>query len=130
MSEPTWKRILEDLKEQRLDERQLERIARRVDLARGGDGGLERELIAEMARSLGRVTRRLTDALARLDDLGRAIDAAPDPAARAALVADFNRRRAEAARARWELLVQREALGLRRHDDVDAHYPLPPPRRA
>jgi hypothetical protein len=130
MSEATWKRIVEDLKEQRLEQRHLDRLASRVDLARGGDGGLEREIIAEMARTLGRVTRRLTDALDRLREVGREIDSAADAATRAGLVAEFNERRAEAARARWELLVQREALGFRRHEDIDACYPLPPCRRS
>jgi hypothetical protein len=129
MSEPTWKRLVEDIKEQRLSERYLDRVANRVDVARAGEGSLEREVISEMARTLGRVTRRLTDALERLDRVGRAIDAAPDADARARLVAEFNKRRAEAAKARWELLVQREALGFRRHEDIDACYPIPPRRR-
>jgi len=130
MSEPTWKRLLEEIKEQCVSERYADRVASRVEAARGGEGSLEREVISEMAKTLGRVTRRLTDALERLAKTGRAVDAAADADARAKLVAEFNRRRAEAVKARWELLVQREALGFRRHEDIDACYPVPPRRRS
>ncbi len=37
----------------------------------------------------------------------------------------FEQARARALQARWELAVQREALGLRSHEEIDARYPIP-----
>ncbi|HZH79252.1 MAG TPA: hypothetical protein VEY88_24740 [Archangium sp.] len=34
--------------------------------------------------------------------------------------------RAEAEKQRWYLVIQREALGLRQHADLEEMYPLPP----
>jgi hypothetical protein len=128
MWEPRWKGLLAEIRERRLDERTRGRVAARVDLAQE-DRSVERELIAEMARAFSRATRKLEDALARLAELERQIEAA-EGSGREALVAAFNRERRHAAHARWELVIHREALGLRRHDDLDAHYRIPPSRRS
>jgi hypothetical protein len=70
----------------------------------GAAFGLDYQIAQEKAASLGRMGRRLEDALAAI----RAFDAAPraasSPAQRARLVA-------EAAEALWMLVVQREAVG-------------------
>jgi hypothetical protein len=39
---------------------------------------------------------------------------------------EFNARRREALEARWELAIQREAVGLRRNEVVEGLYPIPP----
>lgn len=42
------------------------------------------------------------------------------------LLAESAEARRQAEQWRWYLCVQREAIGLRRHDDVDATFPIPP----
>ncbi len=42
-------------------------------------------------------------------------------------LAQYARLREQAKQLRYCLIVQREAVGLRRHDDVDRLYPMPPP---
>jgi uncharacterized protein DUF6665 len=101
-----------------------------ADIWRSSPAGvLDYEIAQEAASALGRQGRALEAALAAL----AAFDAAPtEPATRAALVA-------AAARALWELIVQREACGLRDGGMVVRMYRVPaevqdrmgafPPRR-
>ncbi len=42
-------------------------------------------------------------------------------------VTDYGRLREQAQALRHALIIQREALGLSRHEDVDRQYPLPDP---
>jgi hypothetical protein len=97
----------------------------------GGRGqGLERidrEIVGEKAATLGRAGERLEQALAELTRVVAALNAAVEPAARQALVADYDAARARAKQARLLLLIQREAVGLRNHRLVDHQYPEPPP---
>jgi len=103
----------------------------------GGLAALGAELMAEAAASLGRAERRVLDELELLEALRARIEhlEAQLPggsAARDALVTQveaFNRHRAMAERRRWELLVQREAVGFKRNDILERLYPLPPRRR-
>jgi hypothetical protein len=95
---------------------------------------LEEEVRRARAEALGRAGERLEDGLARLAALDRQVDVvwhepeeAPGREARLAAVAAARARvRAEVVRLRQHLLIQREALGLRRHVVVDELYPLPP----
>lgn len=91
-----------------------------VDRTDAIQGALEAELRAEMAASLGRAAHKVEVALVALEEAGRTGDPGGwDEARRAAL------------RAKWELQVHREALGLYRHDDLDRLYPIPArPRKA
>jgi hypothetical protein len=66
--------------------------------------GLDYEIAQEKAASLGRVGRRLEEALAALKALDASTCPAGSPTQRARLVA-------EAAEALWMLAVQREAVG-------------------
>ena len=79
------------------------------------------ELDEERAAVLGHVARRLEQARARCEALGKLLDttAAPDPD----VLAAHRRAYAEADRWRWVLCVQREAIGLYDHRWVDAVYP-------
>ena len=78
---------------------------------------LQIELLQEQASTLGRVAAKLEDALAAL----AAHDAAerPDTGDRAALLAAAND-------ALWQLIVQREACGLRTTEDLLRDYRVPP----
>jgi hypothetical protein len=86
----------------------------------------ESEIRAEKAAALARIAGTLEGLLAELqrrrEDLARL---SGDVRARA--VEEYAALRDQARLYRWYLVVQREALGLFRHDDVDRHYPLPDP---
>jgi hypothetical protein len=89
---------------------------------------LQEEIAREKAAALGRAGERLEVALAVTDELGRALDAEPEGERRAALLADYEAARRRVALARTMLLIQREAIGLRHHRDVDRQFPEPPRR--
>jgi hypothetical protein len=86
----------------------------------------EAELRAEKAAALARIAGTLEGLLAELQrrgtEFGRLGSEERDRAAEA-----YDALREQARLYRWYLVVQREALGLFRHDDVDRHYPLPEP---
>lgn len=85
---------------------------------------LEQQLREEKASSLGRAAERLDKALIELARLGDRI-AATSGEARDRLVALHDRLRHEAERVRWEIIVQREAIGLGNHDELFTLYPIP-----
>ena len=60
--------------------------------------------------------------------IGRRLDVTGDAAERARLLGEYEDARARALHARLALLIQREAIGLRRHRAVEATYPEPPRR--
>jgi hypothetical protein len=107
----------------------------------GGLAALRAELMAEAAAALGRAEQRVLAELDRLRWLGESIDqletkpaatqSGVDPPRREPLalrVDAFNRQRQIAQRRLWELMVQREALGLYRNDILAELYPIPPRR--
>lgn len=85
---------------------------------------IEKELASERASALRRIATTLEGLLSRLAaleaELVSAADRAPRLAAHEAL-------RREAERYLWYLVVQREAIGLRRHDEVYEVYKVPRP---
>ena len=87
---------------------------------------IEVEIRKEKASALRRVAEKLE---AQLSELGAIAEKAARAKAeeRERLVAAHRTLRAEAEKQRWYLVVQREAMGLSRHDDVDRLHPLPPP---
>jgi hypothetical protein len=94
--------------------------------SRQGFERLEREIVREKAATLGRAGERLRAALALVDELARALEAEADPARRATRRAEYEAARRQAATARQVLIIQREAIGLRHHRDVDRQFPEPP----
>jgi hypothetical protein len=88
-----------------------------------------REIVKEKAVTLGRAGERLEAALAALAALAEAWHAAAgDVVARARLAADYERAWRAAETARLTLVIQREAVGVRHHRDVDQQFPRPPRR--
>jgi hypothetical protein len=81
---------------------------------------LELEILKEMAEGLGRAGERLERAIAGYRELVEQ-GAGHRPELRAELAAQQEK----VLRAREWLVIQREALGMRNHDAVDVHYPLP-----
>ena len=86
------------------------------------------EIVREKAATLGRAGERLEAALAAVAGIARAGRAADDAPARTALAAAYERAWHAAEAARQTLLIQREAVGLRHHRDMDVQFPRPPRR--
>lgn len=85
-----------------------------------GFEALEHELQGENASALGRLGRRLEQALARLREWDATVAAGrPAPRPREQLVG-------EAAERLWELLAQREAMGIRTNSRLHYWYRIPP----
>jgi hypothetical protein len=88
----------------------------------------EAELNKERAGALGLTARELEAALEVCRGLATTLDALPPGALRDLTLEDYREARTESERQRWNLCVQREAVGLRRHDEVDRFYPIAPKR--
>ncbi len=84
---------------------------------------LEVEILAEQVRSLTQATRTLEEALLRLEEAGRGGRAAAPAVGRAALLEEARRRL-------WNLLVQREAMGIVHHEILLEILRVPPEVRA
>jgi hypothetical protein len=127
MRDAPWRTLVRDLTAAGYESPYLDRLRQRVD-AQASQETLEREIVAEMAAALGRSEDKLVAALLRLELAARALDAASGAAARVRAADAFDAIRAEALRARWELVIHREAVGIRRNEIVERLYPIP--RRA
>lgn len=101
---------------------------------------IETEIRQEKAAALGRSGERLEQILARLTDLRKELldlsavaPACPENAKGErfgflhAQVDKYKRLCEEERKIRHHLVIQREAVGLRRHEDVDRQYPEPSP---
>ncbi|WNG43326.1 hypothetical protein F0U60_03870 [Archangium minus] len=92
----------------------------------GGSLAIEVQLRAEAAASLKALGHRLDRQLTELQQLGQQVQAmAPSPL-RDKKLAEYNEKRREAEYRKWTLIVQREAMGLFNHDDVEEIYRVPP----
>jgi hypothetical protein len=86
---------------------------------------IRREIAHEKAVTLGRAGERLEAALATLAALAAGHAGTSEDAERARLAAEYDHAWRVAELARQTLLIQREAVGLRHHRDVDAQFPRP-----
>ena len=92
----------------------------------GGALAIEVALKAEAANSLKALGHRLDRQLTELKQLGEQVRAmAPSPA-RDKRLAEYEEKRRDAEYRKWTLIVQREAMGLFNHDDVEEIYRVPP----
>jgi hypothetical protein len=88
---------------------------------------LEREVASEIAYSLGKAGSKLEAGISRALATRAEIDAlAPGSSEREKLIARYREERALAEKYLRDLLIQREALGFRRHAELFANYPIPP----
>ena len=90
---------------------------------------IDEEIRREKAAALGRAGERLEDALRETEEIGARLDAAGDATERARLLDTYDVARRRALAARHALVIQREAIGLRNHRDVDRLFPEPVRRR-
>ncbi len=90
---------------------------------------LAKEVASEIAYSLGRAGKKIEAALETLERLEAELSALETSRSRdelrAQLYRQFNQQRAIAERSLWELRVQREALGFRRHDELSVRFRIP-----
>ncbi|QRN96626.1 hypothetical protein JRI60_47830 [Archangium violaceum] len=95
----------------------------------GGALAIEVALKAEAANSLKALGHRLDRQLTELKQLGEQVRAmAPSPA-RDKRLAEYEEKRRDAEYRKWTLIVQREAMGLFNHEDVEEIYRVPPKLR-
>ena len=87
---------------------------------------VEKEIVGEKAAALGRAGERLEQALDDARAVAARLLAAQDDAERTRHAEIYAGVRARALQARLALMIQREALGLRRHATVDQEFPEPP----
>ena len=95
-----------------------------IEDVRQGHQNVLRELNEERVAALNRISRTLESLIADLHarrDRLRSLEGDE----RAAALAEYRDVRARAAKYRWYLDVQREALGLRPHHTVDEVYRIP-----
>ena len=85
---------------------------------------VELEMLREKASGLQAVGRKLEEVLLKLQRIETALPKLP-PGERALQVLEHGRLYEESEQLRWKMVVQREAMGLSRHDDVDRMYPRP-----
>ncbi len=128
MRRPAWKTLVSELKDSGYQSPYLDRLRQRLDVEQA-HATLEQEIVQEIAAALGRTAAKLDYALLRLELAGREVESA-GPAHAADAVARFNALRDEALQARHELLIHREAVGIRRNDVLEQLYPVPPRRRS
>ncbi len=87
---------------------------------------VEHEIAQEKAFSLGRTGARLDELLRELAALAAAAAQAATAEERAAYVGAHNACRERALDAYYALTVQREAMGVKRHEMLAEMYPIPP----
>ena len=128
MRQPPWKALVAELKDRGHESPYLDRLRARMDVEQA-QSSLEREIVQEIAAALGRTEEKLNFALLRLELAAGDLDAAADETERTRPRARASTVREEALRARHELLIHREAVGIRRNDLLETLYPIPPRRR-
>lgn len=125
MRDQPWRTLVRQLTDAGHESPYLDRLRQRLDVAQARTA-LEVEIVQEMAAALGRAEDQLLVALLQLEVAGRALAEERDASQRRARADAFDRAREEALRRRWELVIQREAVGIRRNDIVERLYPIPP----
>jgi hypothetical protein len=121
-----WKALAERLKARDDLDPHLAAVVDRLDRTAPA-ASLERQLVEEMTFALRRSTDKVDAALAALARIARQVAAAVTSAERDERIAAFNGERKRALEAYRDLLIHREALGFRRHDEIARSYPIPPP---
>ena len=86
---------------------------------------VEREIAEEIANTLGRVGRKLKSRHREAWKALGAWEGCPESARKKRLEKALSAAMDEAERARYHLIVQREAMGLRDHREVEKKFPLP-----
>jgi hypothetical protein len=127
MPQPPWHKLVRELRDEGYDSPYLDRLRQRLDVYEAQEQ-LEKEIAREIAAALARTEEKVLVALLRLELAGRDCDRAERDAQRRLRIARFNELRRKALDARHELLIHREAVGIRRNQILETTYPIPPRR--
>ncbi len=125
MTDPPWKRLVEELKDQGYESVYLDRLRATLDTEQQ-HAILEKEIVQEIAYALGQTAAKVDHALLQLELLAAELEKASFPEHRADVLGAFLAQRDEALRLRRDLLIHREAVGIRRNDILERLYPIPP----
>lgn len=90
------------------------------------DAALTAEINREKASGLGRTGRLIEEAIAACAQLRKTLEGLPAGPRRQSLLKEYAAQRKVVLEQRWYLEVQREAMGLRKHQDLDTYFPIPP----
>ncbi len=126
MRPKSYEKLVRELRDAGYQSEYLDRLRARIDPGERQES-LEAEIASEIAQALGRSEAKVNAALLELELLGRAIDESP-AGAREALEARFDALVTHAERARRDLLIHREAVGIRQNQILERLYPIPPRR--
>jgi hypothetical protein len=124
MPQPPWKQLVEELKDQGYESIYLDRLRACLDVEQQ-QAILEKEIIQEMAYALGQSAAKVDHALLELELLERALETELDSERFGEVASEHEAKRQEALRRRRDLLIHREALGIRRNDCLEQMYPVP-----
>ena len=128
MRDRDFQRVVERIEASGHQSAYLDRLRGRVDAQRA-QASLEAEIVQEMTEALGRSEDKLLLALVQLEVAEREARALlarlppSDPQVRAAIEA-HDQQREVALRRRLDLVIHREAIGLRRNDGIEQLYPI------
>ena len=123
MKDPPWKRLVEELKDQGYESIYLDRLRATLDVEQQ-HGILEKEVVQEMAYALGRSAAKVDHALLELELLEAKLRRCESSEQQASLRKAVASKREEARKLRRDLLIHREALGIRRNDILEKMYPI------
>ena len=123
-----WKNLVRDLTQPPADHPYIDQVREVVSTPEQAQDSLEKEIIHEIAEALGRAGRKVEDALAALREAERALEEATTPARIVLRTRDYNELRQVAMRARHELQIHREAIGIRKRHELYERYAIPPRR--
>lgn len=119
----SWEKLVRELQDSGYQSEYLDRLRSRLTPSERHEA-LEAEIAQEVAQALGRSEAKVNHALLELELLAREIDAAR-PEHRPALEARFDLLVERAERARRDLLIHREAVGIRQNAILERLYPIP-----
>jgi hypothetical protein len=123
VKDPPWKRLVEELKDQGYESIYLDRLRATLDVEQQ-HGILEKEIVQEMAYALGQSAAKVDHALLELELLEADLRHSESPDREKSLRQAVASKREEARRLRRDLLIHREALGIRRNDILEKMYPI------
>ncbi len=105
-----------------------------IDTKKTAQDVLQEEIFRERAAVLARAGERLEEALEKLSRIeGRIAEALTAPGCEGrrinGMIRAYNRQREAVLTRHYELIVTREALGLRHHQRLEEIYRIPPKKR-
>lgn len=121
MTEPIWKRLVDDLTDAGMKNPYLDRLSDRLSAMQMrvlNRGSIQAEIIDEMAFALCKAEDKVNLALLEVDILSANVSDPHD-------IDAYNDAVERARVSRWEYMVHREAIGLYEHRVLEELFPIP-----